>query len=104
MAMRLFPAAEVGTPVEVRLTVVREPMNALEGPDDRPEIPARYHGALLHGACKRLFRLPDSEVEDQAKAAYHEAEFDAEFGKRSAAIDEVWIRENYDAAALEGVF
>ena len=35
---------------------------------------------------------------------YYEVEFEVEFGKKSVAIDEVWIRENYEAAALEGVF
>ncbi len=104
MAVRLFPAADGITPVVVRLTVVREPLAPLEADADRPEIPTRYHGALLHGACKRLFQKPDADAEDQRRAAYHEAEFEAEFGKKSAAIDEVWIRENYEAAALEGVF
>lgn len=104
MAVRLFPAADGITPIEVRLTVVREPLAPLETDSDRPEIPTRYHGALLHGACKRLFQKPDADAEDQRRAAYHEAEFEAEFGKKSAAIDEVWIRENYEAAALEGVF
>lgn len=104
MALRLFPAADGITPVEVKLTVVREPLTPLVADTDRPEIPTRYHGALLHGACARLFRKPDSDAEDQRRAAYHEAEFETEFGKKSAAIDEVWIRENYEAAALEGVF
>ena len=104
MAVRLFPAADGIMPIEVRLTVVREPLAPLEVDSDRPEIPTRYHGALLHGACKRLFQKPDADAEDQRRAAYHEAEFEAEFGKKSAAIDEVWIRENYEAAALEGVF
>ena len=104
MAVRLFPAADGITPIEVKLTVVREPLTRLEADSDRPEIPTRYHGALLHGACKRLFQKPDADAEDQRRAAYHEAEFEAEFGKKSAAIDEVWIRENYEAAALEGVF
>ena len=104
MAVRLFPAADGITPVEVKLTVVREPLAPLVADADRPEIPTRYHGALLHGACKRLFQMPDADAEDQRRAAYHEAEFEAEFGKKSAAIDEVWIRENYEAAALEGVF
>lgn len=104
MAVRLFPAADGITPVEVRLTVAREPLAPLEADSDRPEIPTRYHGALLHGACKRLFQKPDADAEDQRRAAYHEAEFEAEFGKKSAAIDEVWIRENYEAATLEGVF
>ena len=104
MTVRLFPAADGTTPIEVKLTVVREPLASLEADSDRPEIPTRYHGALLHGACKRLFQKPDADAEDQRRAAYHEAEFEAEFGKKSAAIDEVWIRENYEAAALEGVF
>lgn len=104
MAVRLFPAADGITPIEVRLTVVREPLAPLEVGSDRPEIPTRYHGALLHGACKRLFQKPDADAEDQRRSAYHEAEFETEFGKKSAAIDEVWIRENYEAAALEGVF
>lgn len=103
-SMRLFPAADEGFPVEVQLTVVREPLGPMVEDGDRPEIPPRYHGGLVHGACKRLFQIPDGETEDQRKAAYHEAEFELEFGKRSAAIDEVWIRENYEAAALEGVF
>jgi len=102
MAVRLFPAADGIMPIEVRLTVVREPLAPLEVDSDRPEIPTRYHGALLHGACKRLFQKPDADAEDQRRSAYHEAEFETEFGKKSAAIDEVWIRENYEAAALEG--
>lgn len=104
MSVRLFPAADGITPVEVKLTVVREPLTPLVSDSDTPEIPARYHPAVLHGACALLFRRPDPDGEDQARAAYHEAEFEREFGRKSAAIDEVWIRENYDAAALEGVF
>jgi hypothetical protein len=104
MSVRLYPAADGITPITAKLTVVREPLSRLENDEDVPEIPSRYHGALLHGACKRLFQKPDADAEDQRRAAYHEAEFEVEFGKKSAAIDEVWIRENYEAAALEGVF
>ena len=98
---RLFPVPQQD--VTVRLTVVREPVR-LQNDADVPEIPARFHPALIYGACARLFARPDTETFDAERAAWHERLFIEEFGKRSAAIDETWILENYDAAAMQGVF
>lgn len=103
-AMRLYPALDGITPLTVQLTVVREPLDPLTEDTDEPEIPDRYLSAVFHGACERLYMRPDIDGADAQKAAYHASKFAEEFGKPSTAIDETWIRENYDYAAAEGVF
>lgn len=99
--LRLYPAPPAE--VEVSLCVVREPVRMSAG-DDVPEIAARFHHAIIHGACARLLVRPDKETMDAQAAAWHESQFAAEFGQPSSATDETWIHENYDAAAMEGVF
>lgn len=103
-SIRLYPANDGITPVTAALAVVREPWEPLAEDTDEPEIAIRYLPSVLHGACEILYQRPDMDGEDAKRAAYHAMRFEEEFGKKSSAIDETWIRENYDYAAAEGVF
>jgi hypothetical protein len=103
--VRLFrepTSAEV--PATVNLTVVREPLRPMVQLEDCPEIKPRYHYRLAEWALYRMFMQRDSERYDPDRAARHLAEFEAEFGKPSSAVEEQWIDANYDYAAEQGVF
>jgi hypothetical protein len=71
----------------LNLTVIRTPLVALAGGDDVPEIPARYHQALILWVKHKVFNRQDSEVFDRNKADIHLMEFERYFGKRCAADD-----------------
>jgi len=100
--LRVYPKPEAA--IDAQLTVVRTPLVAMSADADEPEIPSRFHEALLHGAAYRCFSRPDGDTEDQTKAAAHLALFEQEFGPKSSAMDETWIRENYSFGSLQGVF
>jgi hypothetical protein len=97
----VYPRPEAA--IEVQLTVVRMPLAPITS-DGGPEISWRFHDSLLHGACHRLFLKQDADTQDLQKAAFHLAQFEQEFGPKSSAIDETWIRENYSFEDLQGVF
>jgi hypothetical protein len=84
------------------LTVVRDPLADMDSDDDVPEINARYHRSLRHWMSFRGYSKQDSQANDPKKAADALALFEQEFGKKSSAIDEVWItREQLD---FDGTF
>ena len=73
------------------LTVVRDPLLEMNDDQDTPEIAPRYHRALRYWMLARAYGKQDSEANDPKKGAEALALFEQEFGKKSAAIDEVWI-------------
>lgn len=86
------------------LTVVRAPLAAMVNNTDEPEAPARSHPALVHWMLRCAYLKDDEEVQDEKKAAKHEALFEQEFGPKSTAIEETWINENHGYDNDEGLF
>lgn len=76
----------------IGLTVVRDPLNEMNDPEDTPEIAARYHRSLRHWMSHRAYSVQDAEANDPKRAAETLALFTQEFGQKSSAIDETWIQ------------
>lgn len=69
------------------------------------EIRGRHQDKLVDWMLWRALSMRDKEEKyDQAAADAHLAVFEEEFGKRSAAIDEVWIEEQHGYDESEGLF
>lgn len=77
---------EAGT---ITLTVQRTPLADLTD-STSPEIPARYHYALVSYVVSRLRSIEDTEMYDPRKAALAMAEFDKEFGTKRSANSEAY--------------
>lgn len=90
----------------VSLTVIREPLLPMADEDaDSPEIAPRYHEALLDWVKYRALKIFDlKEKYDPVKAAEHLDAFEAEFGKRSSAIDEMWIEREQQYDGFDGTY
>lgn len=81
----------------LRLTVIREPLSLISEDSDELEIPPRYHLSLLYWVSYRAYMKPDADTLNPGEAKAALEHFEAEFGKRSAAIDEHWNAEqNHD--------
>jgi hypothetical protein len=103
--LRLYRAPDASAfPDYATLTVVRGPLEEMEDPQDEPEIAPRFHFKLHHHACAIMLGDVDAETYDPEAAARHAAEFTAEFGPPSSAIEETWLEENFDYEEDEGVF
>ncbi len=89
---------------EVRLTVVRTPLAPLVESFDEPEIKPRYHLGLVNWMLYRAYSKPDAETKNDIKAADHLAAFEAEFGRKSSAINEVWLNREHGYLEDEGNF
>lgn len=93
-AVRLYPPPTQDD--ELILTVVREPLAAMDGDLARePEIPPRYHRSLIEWMKFRAYSKPDTQSFDPKAAEKAEAKFAAEFGEKSGAINEHWALEQY---------
>jgi len=93
----LYPTSSIAD--TLKLTVIREPLKTLTEDDQLPELAPRYHEGIIHWARFRGYNNPDVEEKyDPDKARNALGEFEAEFGKRSSAVDETWIdeRQGYD--------
>jgi hypothetical protein len=77
---------------------------ALSGSTVNPEIPARYHNGLVNWMLYRAFGKQDSETNDPEKSRNSLDKFELEFGKKSSAIDEKYIENNYGYDGYDGVF
>lgn len=91
--LRLWPPAAYAD--SVLLTVVRSPLNEMSAEDDEPEIPKRYHRALVDWMLHQGYLKQDADTLDVVKAASFEERFASEFGPPSSAIDEHWAFEQY---------
>jgi hypothetical protein len=88
----------------ITLNVVRLPLAALEKDKDEIELREEHADSLLEWGAYRFYSLPDTEINNPNAAANALAAFEAEFGKRSTALDEEWLRENADFLVDEGNF
>ena len=99
--MRLYRKPEED--IALRLTVVRLPLVAMSANSDTPEIKPQYHRALIHWMRYRYYSLQDAEIRDEKKAREALAEFEAQFGPASNALDEAWIHEKHGFDEYEGL-
>ncbi|MGL4230966.1 MAG: DUF6682 family protein [Casimicrobium sp.] len=103
--LRLYPMPSAAD--TLRLRVVRTPLvpmaNAASN-GDSPEIAPRYHRSLVYWMLYRAFSRKDTQTQDDRRAAEYLALFENEFGKKSSAIDETYINENYQEDSFDGVF
>lgn len=86
------------------LTVIRLPLVDMEDTDDSPEIKSHLHASLQFWMLYRAYSKQDTETLDKQKAADSLALFEAEFGKKSTAVDEAWIAREHGYTEDEGVF
>jgi hypothetical protein len=98
----VYPKLE--TADTLKLTVVREPLNALELMEDEFELKPRHQYGLADWILHRCYAMPDADIHDTQKSFEHLALFEATYGKRTAAHDENYIHEHYDFEAGEGVY
>jgi len=73
--------------------------------DVGPEIDERFHLRLVDWMLYRAFMSRDRQEKynpDEAKVRL--AEFEAEFGQRSSAIDETWINREHGYQEFEGLY
>lgn len=99
------------TAATVSLTVIRLPLAdmalAVVSPTTAavgPEIKACYHESLVFWMLYRAYSKQDTETLDKKKAADNLALFEAEFGKKSTAVDETWTRREHGYTEDEGVY
>lgn len=78
----IYPMPAAGA--TARLAIRRVPV-ALADDNDSPELPEHLHAQLLDWAAFRAFSTRDSDQNDEARAAKHEARFEAHFGPRLSA-------------------
>ena len=108
--LRPFPIPDTDN-WEVQLTVTRTPVipaghetYPMEEGDDVPEIRARWHLGLVNWMLYRAFNKHDSQAYNPKAAQMFLADFEAEFGKKSSAIDEAWLAREQDLTEVEGNF
>lgn len=104
---RIYFIRPLETDDTVRLTVVREPLNALRlsGPAVNPEIPPRYHEKLVHWMLWRALNTRDVEEKyDPVVAKEQYDQFEAVFGPPLRAIDEKWYQDEHGYDEYEGLF
>ena len=100
--IRLYPIPNaVGT---VKLTVVRMPKVDLATINDTPEIHPRLHRSLRFWMMYRAYSKQDAETKDDQKAGENLGLFEAEFGRKSSAIDEEWISREQMGDPYDGTF
>lgn len=86
------------------LVVVRLPVEDMAQDEDEPEIPEAHHMGLVDWMEHRFYRIQDAEIRDEKAAGDALARFEANFGKRSSAIEEAWIEANHGFIEDEGLF
>lgn len=95
-AARLWPTpSEPGT---VQLVVQRLPLKPMADLEDKPEIRAEAHPALVSWMLYRAYSRMDTDLYNDAKAAVHLAKFEAEFGAKASVRNEQWQRAGQYAA------
>lgn len=100
--IRLFPTPTVtGT---INMTVVRLPLAEMNAIDDVVEIKAHYQRSLRFWAMYRAYMKQDTETFNKVRADTALDLFEAEFGKKSSAMDEEWIEREQAQNAFNGVF
>ena len=69
-----------------------------------PEIAPRYHYGIVQWMLWRAFGKQDSQTNDPDRAAKALVAFEAEFGKKSSALDETYINEQQLYDEFDGAF
>ena len=104
--VRLYPIPD--TDDTLSMTVVRLPLIPLNDVsltlNATPEIKLHYHRSLRFWMMHRAYSKPDADAMDKGKAAENLDKFEAEFGKKSSAIDEEWIEREQSADSYDGTF
>lgn len=104
--VRLYPIPEVSDTLS--MTVVRLPLVPLTDKtvtlDTSPEIKPHYHRSLRFWMMHRAYSKPDADAMDKGKANESLGMFEAEFGKKSSAIDEEWIEREQATDPYDGTF
>ena len=89
----------------VTMTVIREPAADMNLSGVQPEIQPRYQEKLTHWMAYRALNRSDLEDKfDPERAKVEYAQFEAEFGPPSKAIDEVWTHREHGYDQYEGTF
>ena len=83
------------TAIDLKMTVIRTPMNDMAEDEDEPEIASRYHRSLLDWMLHLGYLKQDADTLDVVKSAKFEERFAGEFGPPQSARDEQWGREQY---------
>jgi hypothetical protein len=96
-AIRPYPIPTVAD--TLRLTVRHLPLTAMENDEDEPEIRSETHPSLVQWMFYRAYSNPDADAFDPARAAKSLAEFEREFGKKSSARNEQWMRSDHVVGA-----
>ena len=90
-AIRLYPKQQ--TACDLTITVSRLPKSDMVTPEDSPEIRPEYHPALVKWMLYRAYSRQDADMFDAKIAERALMDFEAEFGKRTSARNEVWSRD-----------
>lgn len=91
--LKVWPPSS--TSIDLKMTVIRVPMDEMESDDDEPEIPSRYHRALLDYMKFIGYQKQDADTMDAVKSMKFEERFAAEFGPPVSAQNERWALEQY---------
>ena len=83
--LRLWPTPGATYAGALTLSVYRFPLSPMESTSDEPEIPLEHHDGLVDWMLFLAYTTKDSETNDPARAARHEALFAARFGERPSA-------------------
>ncbi len=89
-AIRLYPSPIVDD--DLLLTATRLPLRDMEDGEDKPEIRAEYHYALVQWMLHRAYAKQDVDIFDPNKSSRALAEFEREFGRKASARNEEWMR------------
>lgn len=84
------------------LTVDRLPLKKMESDDDEPELREEYHDGLVDWMLHKAYSRQDADMFDPRKAEQYARAFESEFGARSSARNEEWMRQRHstDAAPI----
>lgn len=78
---------------QIKLHVLRLPLNRMSNVNDRPEIRQEAHPALVEWMLYRAYSRQDADLGDPTKAATALRKFVAEFGEKHGARNEQWMRD-----------
>lgn len=96
----VFEFAVANTPVTPATGTITASIDAVDS-----ELAPRHADHLYHWMMYRALLERDKEEKyDSDGAKRHLDEFEAEFGKRSSAIDETWIARHHEVDDLEGIY
>lgn len=90
--------------VAIDLTVQRLPLKDMSEPSHCPEIRKESHVKLVHWALYKAYSVPDIDANDPEKAMKELALFEAEFGKKTSAAHDEWLRQNGGRDLFTGEF